>query len=1305
MASDDVIIKIDGDDSGFRQKIQGVEEIATNALSGISKVAKGASIAMGALSAAAGAAWSAVGLVGVKYNAQIEQLQTSFTVMTGSAEKAGEVIDRVRKIAAETPFELAGLAETTQLLMNYGMTADDAISRMTMLGDIAQGDAEKMNRIATAYGQMSSAGKVSLEDVKQMIEAGFNPLQIISEKTGESMASLYDRISRGTIAVSEITDAMATATSVGGKYFQSMEKQSQTLNGQLSTLKDGVQELSGKIMEPLSESLRTTLLPEAIRTVGEMQKALSQGGIEGALNYASGRLPELLSAGTDMATTLIRGAVKGMPKAAKMLAKALPDILSSLVATAPELVQGGFDMVAQMTGGIVARLPELVPLMIQGVAGLAKSLLGGIGSILSGIENGIYEAFFHAGNRWIKQAKTDMPEYEAEKASFEAAIEMNATVEDNATSAVEGAVKTLQDTLNGIDVLTPEKQREIIDAISADVDPIMAALNGSGVDTSTPEGASKASEIFAAAVELHKSIMAVTQVGAGMDIAAIAEAVASGRDALVAALMDEGIAQKDAEAMATNIETAYNNYQSALTTISAETGLSPTDIASTIAQGRNAVVSAFIDAGMTEGQANTAADEIMGLYTALNNSMALGKTVIPIRADELATAIKGGRDSIVSLLIASGWGEAQAGEAATAITDGIGKITAACEGVDGVVPDDIISIVTGDRSKLVSALNSLGLKPEDLTAVVTNLIAVNNSIKDKVKNVYDTIYGALTDGEKDTPEQTQALKELAQGYYDELMAGIDLNTTEGQNYANKLQSLLDATTAYIDKMSGKSTETVRASHGELMSLSEEARQLHAQIMGYVLEAEAQTANLAGRQVRAGITGDSDKVQQAFAAEYAAYEKRRQEIAEQVQTLIDANDAEWEASDKGEEANARYKERADAIALAQADALRNAQREYQGELNELFAGLFSYYAPDNPEAAKAMEDAQKEYEKADYIQGILETINDPEKIKKLTQEQRDEMNAALKELIGLETGDGWFQTSQESLFAQLEEGGDPLDIRGRLNDAMYDSLTRGDSAQDKVPEAMRGLIAQMLELGLIDGLDINPGETRDLIGLALGKTDLPEQVSDGLTEMLEDLPGSEPVTVSPEVNVEPEVNAAEVAQTVQEELAEQVEQTLPVEAQVGVELGTSTGDAAADAGQVRDAAVAELEQGASGAKTAGANLGQGFADGISSKMGAVVTKAIALAKAAINAIDMTVENASPSKAARRSGKYVGEGFVLGLGDQIKAAQTAGRTLGGAGLAGLNIGGLRVAAQVSQASPRTEDYAQILRDISQRPVDLY
>ena len=239
MANGKLSVKITADASNYNKSLDNstkkteqfnktVSGLSSGLKSGLATSAKVAGAAIGAVATGLSAALVA----GVKYNAEIEQYQTSFEVMTGSADKAAETMDKLVDLGAKTPFETSDLANATQLLMNYGFTADGAVEKMTMLGDIAQGSADKMQRIAMAYGQMSSAGKVQLEDVKQMIEAGFNPLQEISESTGESMASLYQRISDGALSVDEITASMERSTAVGGRYFQSMQKQSETLSGQ-----------------------------------------------------------------------------------------------------------------------------------------------------------------------------------------------------------------------------------------------------------------------------------------------------------------------------------------------------------------------------------------------------------------------------------------------------------------------------------------------------------------------------------------------------------------------------------------------------------------------------------------------------------------------------------------------------------------------------------------------------------------------------------------------------------------------------------------------------------------------------------------------------------------------------------------------------------------------------------------------------------------------------------------------------------------------------------------------------------------
>lgn len=364
--------------------------------SGISKLGgiakKGAGVAVAAVGAVTAALGAGV-VAGVKYNASIESYQTSFEVMTGSAEKAAEVIDKLKKVGAETPFELPDLADTTQLLMNYGFSADEAMDKMMMLGDISQGSADKMSRIATAYGQMSSAGKVSLEDVKQMIEAGFNPLQEISESTGESMASLYDRISKGTISVDEITASMQRATSEGGKYFQSMEKQSQTFSGLISTLKDNAQQLLGEVVKPISDGLTESLLPAAISAIEQLTQGFEENGVAGMIQAAGNivnglftgmmenapflistgmellnqfllgiatGIPELLTKGFEIVTQLVLGILQNMQQLITQGAEVITNFVSGILSSLPSVLQSGADMILNLLHGLVQNAPQII---------------------------------------------------------------------------------------------------------------------------------------------------------------------------------------------------------------------------------------------------------------------------------------------------------------------------------------------------------------------------------------------------------------------------------------------------------------------------------------------------------------------------------------------------------------------------------------------------------------------------------------------------------------------------------------------------------------------------------------------------------------------------------------------------------------------------------------------------------------------------------------------------------------------------------------------------------------------------------
>lgn len=192
---------------------------------------------------------------GVDYNASMESYLTNFKVMLGNEELAATKLAELRKMAAATPFALSDLTDGTQTLLQFGIAADDTTDVLKQLGDISLGNADKLQTLVRAYGKMSSAQKVTLENVNMMIDAGFNPLNQICDATGESMSDLYKRISDGRVSFEELQYAVQAATSEGGQFYNGMLEASQTFSGRMSTLKDNVAALTGELTSGLFAAL------------------------------------------------------------------------------------------------------------------------------------------------------------------------------------------------------------------------------------------------------------------------------------------------------------------------------------------------------------------------------------------------------------------------------------------------------------------------------------------------------------------------------------------------------------------------------------------------------------------------------------------------------------------------------------------------------------------------------------------------------------------------------------------------------------------------------------------------------------------------------------------------------------------------------------------------------------------------------------------------------------------------------------------------------------------------------------------
>ena len=233
-------------------------------------------------------------------NAKFEQYITSFEVMLGSYEKANRLMDDLNDFAAKTPLELGDVTKSTQLLLNYGVAQDEVITKLQQLGDVSQGSAEKMNRVALAYGQMVAKQKVTGEELRKMTEAGVPMTQALADALGVTTAQLSKMIEKGEVGIPTLNKALEQLTSEGGKFFGMMDKQSQTAMGLFSTLKDNIAMFARDVGEESFEYLKSEL-QDLMNTISEMKEsgeldAIAEGlgsSIANAIKFI-GKLLEIL---------------------------------------------------------------------------------------------------------------------------------------------------------------------------------------------------------------------------------------------------------------------------------------------------------------------------------------------------------------------------------------------------------------------------------------------------------------------------------------------------------------------------------------------------------------------------------------------------------------------------------------------------------------------------------------------------------------------------------------------------------------------------------------------------------------------------------------------------------------------------------------------------------------------------------------------------------------------------------------------------------------------------------------------------
>ena len=307
---------------------------------------------------------------GLDYNAQMESYLTNFKVMLGDEQLAAEKLEEIRRMAASTPFSLSDLTEGTQTLLQFGIAADDTTGVLQRLGDISLGNADKLQTLVRAYGKMSSAQKVTLENVNMMIDAGFNPLNQICDATGESMSALYKRISDGKVSFNELEAAVAAATSEGGQFYNGMLEASQTFNGRLSTLTDNTKALLGALSDSFYSSL-SDLLPVANDVVLALTDAFTEGGVPAMMDTAA----ELLDSFAD-------GLIQKIPDAVSAVSDLLTELLNYLADHQDDIFDSGVQLLENLIIGITDSLPDLITAAANLIARFAAALVSHLPDIL-----------------------------------------------------------------------------------------------------------------------------------------------------------------------------------------------------------------------------------------------------------------------------------------------------------------------------------------------------------------------------------------------------------------------------------------------------------------------------------------------------------------------------------------------------------------------------------------------------------------------------------------------------------------------------------------------------------------------------------------------------------------------------------------------------------------------------------------------------------------------------------------------------------------------------------------------------------
>lgn len=298
---------------------------------------------------------------GADFNQAMEKYRVAYTNMLGSAEQAQAVLNQIKQDAAHTPLNVDSLVQANQLLISAGENASYARSTIMALGDAVSatsGGNDALSRMAANLQQIKNVGKASAADIKQFAMAGIDIYGILADYTGKSTAEVQNM----TISYDLLTAALQKASEEGGRYYNAMETQSQTMSGRIETLKDNWSQLLGTLTEGLTET-EGKLVTAASGWVQRLQEAFETSGANG-----------LMQAGGHIVDDIATGISDGIPSLATQAAGAVQNFALYLQDNTGQIVDTGGQLLTSLANGILSTAPIVANAAVQTVSSFAVEL-------------------------------------------------------------------------------------------------------------------------------------------------------------------------------------------------------------------------------------------------------------------------------------------------------------------------------------------------------------------------------------------------------------------------------------------------------------------------------------------------------------------------------------------------------------------------------------------------------------------------------------------------------------------------------------------------------------------------------------------------------------------------------------------------------------------------------------------------------------------------------------------------------------------------------------------------------------------